>query len=200
MRSVQYLNKPKISFIFYFLGIFSNESDFKPEDEIKYNDESFESEIYAMLQFGLKLNKKTIVLNEKQMSRWQCTKPEMIIRDGNDNVSIEVKRIFSAKRLVERPSHKFNRKRVPDVWHWHSTIKHSLEKINHKFLNTLYENTKIRLDKHIVLIILPLSMDKNDVNRIVQRSIWVYENDFEPIINTKMYFVFGPDNLFGDLR
>lgn len=189
---MHYLNHLNISSI-CFTQTFS-------EKEMMYNDESFESEMYAIWQFGIRLNKKNLVLSEKEMSRWQCTKPEIIIRDGDDIVSIEVKRIYTAKRMVERPSYKFNRKRFQDVWHWHSTIKHSLEKINMKFLDTLYENTKLELTKHIVLIILPLSMEKNDVNRIVQRTQYVYENDFEPIVNTKIYFVFGPDYLFSDLR
>lgn len=172
------------------------------ESDDIYNEESINSEIYAISQFlkeiGISPSPKNIIATEKEMSRWQCPKPEIIIKINDFNVSIEVKRIFSVKCFVERPSYKLNKKRVKDSWHWHSTIKRGLEKVTESFLDNARLNG-IKVDKHILLIILPLSLERNDVLRIVRRSISVFENDFDPIINTKMYFVFGPDMLFEDL-
>jgi hypothetical protein len=160
-----------------------------------YNQESLESELYCFKALGIL--PRDILLCENDMIGYECRSPEIILKDGT---CIEVKRIFSAQRKVDRPKEKFNRKRFKNRWHWLSTIYFGLNKITDRLIENVLNDTGIKIQRNILVVLMPFSIAGKESNRIIRKCIDVYNSQDSFIIKTKMFFLFGDESLFSDLR
>ena len=123
--------------------------------------------------------------------------PEVVARDPTNPqriISVEVKRICGNTLPLENGHRRKLKNRNVIIWPWTQTVYQSLEKANKKIVHEL------GIHRHHVVFVVPRSLEKRVLNRLVSRIESTTENYMHriqlPVRHVVIHVIQGDDTLF----